>query len=226
MSFTRETLGVVLLFAVAFQFHLPDSPHALLDYDEGLNLGKAFMLAKGYVLYSQIWSDQPPFYTYLLQFWTDCFGYSLQAARRLTAVFSGVLLGSLSREKERVETSGSRGLRAAGGQLLFPESLGSGDDRTACACPVLLELAAPYRRHTVAGRDLCLGRGFRLCPFDETVCASLSTGASRTALLQRGRKSFQNHDLEFQSGGHGLSDYSSSGSLILGARPTATLGAA
>ncbi len=53
------------------------------------------MSAKGYELYADIWSDQPPFYTYLLREWMDCFGYSLQAARRLTALFSGLLLGSL-----------------------------------------------------------------------------------------------------------------------------------
>lgn len=86
-------VGLVLfgLFAV---FRV-ESPFTEFDPDEGLNLGKAFMVGKGYPLYTEVWSDQPPLFTYLLQAWMSVFGWTLDSARLLSTAFSCLLLLTL-----------------------------------------------------------------------------------------------------------------------------------
>ncbi|MFE1746642.1 ArnT family glycosyltransferase [Coleofasciculus sp. H7-2] len=64
------------------------------DYDEGLNLIKAFLYSQGFSLYTQIWSDQPPLFTVLLSYWFNIFGYSVFAARLLVILFSALLIWS------------------------------------------------------------------------------------------------------------------------------------
>lgn len=64
------------------------------DYDEGLNLMKALLYSKGFSLYSQIWSDQPPLATVLLSGWFSLFGQSVFAARVLILLFSALLTWS------------------------------------------------------------------------------------------------------------------------------------
>src|SRR4051794_5789212 len=39
------------------------------DTDEGLNLMKSLLQLRGHHLYSEIWSDQPPLFTYILSGW-------------------------------------------------------------------------------------------------------------------------------------------------------------
>lgn len=74
------------------------------DTDEGLNLMKAALLARGYSLYSQIWSDQPPVHTYLLAGLFRLTGASAQVARVLTAGFSALLIVSLYDVVRRTST--------------------------------------------------------------------------------------------------------------------------
>lgn len=64
------------------------------DYDEGLNLMKALLYSKGYSLYTQIWSDQPPLATIFLSYWFKLFGQSVFAARLLILLFSALLIWS------------------------------------------------------------------------------------------------------------------------------------
>ena len=62
------------------------------DYDEGFNLMKAVLYSKGFSLYSQIWNDQPPFFTVILSKWINLFGHSIFAARLLILLFSAILI--------------------------------------------------------------------------------------------------------------------------------------
>jgi len=47
-------------------FFFPFLERFKLDPDEGFNAIKGLLLVRGYPLYSEIWSDQPPFFTYLI----------------------------------------------------------------------------------------------------------------------------------------------------------------
>lgn len=60
--------------------------------DEGYNVMKALLLDRGYTLYSQIWSDQPPLFTYLLAFLYRVNGPTVFASRVLVLLFSCLLI--------------------------------------------------------------------------------------------------------------------------------------
>ncbi len=62
------------------------------DPDEGYESIKAILLLKGFSLYHQIWSDQPPLFTVILAFWFKLFGFSIYAGRLLVFIFSILLL--------------------------------------------------------------------------------------------------------------------------------------
>ncbi len=62
------------------------------DYDEGTNLIESALFLKGFPLYTEIFSDQPPLFTAILSFWLKLFGASTYQARLLTLVFSVILL--------------------------------------------------------------------------------------------------------------------------------------
>jgi hypothetical protein len=66
-----------------------------ISSDEGFNLMKAVMVAKGYALYSQIWSDQPPFLTYLLAWLYQLRGFSVYSSRLMILAFSCLLVWSV-----------------------------------------------------------------------------------------------------------------------------------
>ncbi len=83
------------------------------DTDEGLNLIKAMLVGRGYSLYSQIWSDQPPVFTYLLAGWFKLMGPSVTAARVLVLGFSCLLLISLYNTVRIIEASRLRAFVAA-----------------------------------------------------------------------------------------------------------------
>ena len=63
-----------------------------LDLDEGINLMKALLVGRGFQLYSQIWSDQPPLFTYLLTGVFELFGYQVNVGRLLSLIFSSLLI--------------------------------------------------------------------------------------------------------------------------------------
>ena len=62
------------------------------DTDEGINVMKARLLACGYPLYEEIWSDQPPFFTYALAAAFRVFGFEVNVARFLVLILSCMLL--------------------------------------------------------------------------------------------------------------------------------------
>ncbi|MBV7331484.1 glycosyltransferase family 39 protein [Chloroflexi bacterium TSY] len=65
------------------------------DYDEGINLMKSMLLKRGYLLYSEIWSDQPPLFTALLSWTFTLFGETVKTARLLSMTLSSLLVGSI-----------------------------------------------------------------------------------------------------------------------------------
>jgi 4-amino-4-deoxy-L-arabinose transferase-like glycosyltransferase len=62
------------------------------DYDEGLNLMKSLLYSQGFSLYNQIWSDQPPLFTFFLAGWFHLYGQSVAASRVLVLVFAALLV--------------------------------------------------------------------------------------------------------------------------------------
>src|SRR6266478_4831610 len=71
--------------------------------DEGFALIRAFMYNKGYKLYEQIWTDQPPLFTVLLASAFRTFGTSILTARLLAAAF-GLLLVAVFHELVRARS--------------------------------------------------------------------------------------------------------------------------
>ncbi len=62
------------------------------DTDEGINLIKSLLLLKGYPLYSEIWSDQPPLLTYILAGTFNIFGMDVNVGRMVILVFAAILV--------------------------------------------------------------------------------------------------------------------------------------
>jgi PelA/Pel-15E family pectate lyase len=85
-----------------------------LQLDEGLNLTKAVLVAKGYHLYHEIWSDQPPLLTYTLALVHQGFPFSIAVIRTTILIFSLLLATSLFRVVLRFE-----GLFAAWSSVLL-----------------------------------------------------------------------------------------------------------
>ncbi len=75
---------MVLFFPFRYRFEF--------NPDEGINAIKAMMNIKGYQLYSEIWSDQPPIFTLLLTLCFRTFGLSIPAGRGLELLFSAAIL--------------------------------------------------------------------------------------------------------------------------------------
>jgi hypothetical protein len=78
------TAGMLLFFPFRYRFEL--------DPDEGINLIKAMMTLRGYGLYSEVWSDQPPIFNAILTLWLSLVGMKVNVGRVLVLGFSTVLL--------------------------------------------------------------------------------------------------------------------------------------
>lgn len=74
---------------------LPLSQAIEIGGDEGFELAKAFLCHRGFHLYSEIWSDQPPLFTQTLAALFAATGPSVLWARLLTVVFSAGLLSAV-----------------------------------------------------------------------------------------------------------------------------------
>jgi hypothetical protein len=79
-------LVIILFFPFRYRFEF--------DHDEGVNLIKAMMTLRGYSLYSDIWSDQPPIFNTFLTSWLRLFGMNVNAGRLLVLGFSTVFIAS------------------------------------------------------------------------------------------------------------------------------------
>jgi Dolichyl-phosphate-mannose-protein mannosyltransferase len=64
------------------------------DTDEGINLIKASLYSQGFSLYTEIWNDQPPLFTIVLDYWFNLFGQSMIAARLLVLILACILVWS------------------------------------------------------------------------------------------------------------------------------------
>jgi hypothetical protein len=85
-------LGVPLAFALLVIFFFPSRTRFEFSTDEGINLMKSMLVNQGYALYGQIWSDQPPLFTYLLTGVFQVFGLKVGAGRFLVLFLSCALL--------------------------------------------------------------------------------------------------------------------------------------
>ncbi|MHC4590442.1 MAG: ArnT family glycosyltransferase [Planctomycetota bacterium] len=93
-----ETAGHILppllLLVLVLAFH-PFREVVTFDPDEGNNLMKARLVADGHALYSEIWSDQPALFTWMLCAWLDVTSWSVEAGRLLVLLCSCVLVWAL-----------------------------------------------------------------------------------------------------------------------------------
>ncbi|MDY6784565.1 MAG: glycosyltransferase family 39 protein [Cyanobacteriota bacterium] len=71
---------------------MPIRTNFIFDTDEGQELMKALLYARGFPLYDSIWSDQPPLLTIFLVHWFNFFGQSVFAGRLLILCFSALLV--------------------------------------------------------------------------------------------------------------------------------------
>lgn len=62
------------------------------DPDEGNSMIKARLFSEGYGLYSEIWCDHPPLFTYALVGWERVFGWSMESARMLSLLLAACLV--------------------------------------------------------------------------------------------------------------------------------------
>ncbi len=90
-----ETRAGAFIFALAalsrfFQLGAP-----LNNYDEGVYVSSLRSLASGHVLYSQVYSGQPPLFLWSLLPWYRLFGESLAAARLGVAMYSLIGLAAM-----------------------------------------------------------------------------------------------------------------------------------
>lgn len=63
-----------------------------LDADEGNTVMRAWMMARGYGLYTDIWSDQPPLMSYLPMWWCELVGWRVENVRVLVLLLAGLLV--------------------------------------------------------------------------------------------------------------------------------------
>ncbi len=75
---------MVLFFPFRYRFEF--------DHDEGINAIKSMLNIQGYQLYSDTWSDQPPFFNMLLTPLFRIFGLKIIAGRVFVLLFSAVIL--------------------------------------------------------------------------------------------------------------------------------------
>jgi hypothetical protein len=85
-------LLVPFLFALIMFLFFHSRGKLELSSDEGINLIKALMVEKGYALYDEVWSDQPPLLTHILAVGLRVFGVNVGVARTLVFLMSAGLM--------------------------------------------------------------------------------------------------------------------------------------
>ena len=87
-------IAIALTF-LAFTFsYYPFREKFQFDTDEGLNLMRSMLVARGYSLYSAVSSDQPPLLTHILALLFRIVGFEVNPARLLVLLFSTLLVWS------------------------------------------------------------------------------------------------------------------------------------
>jgi hypothetical protein len=91
-TFWIFNLILPLLFFGVAQGIVPTHGIFQFNPDEGIELTKVDLYRQGYVLYQQIWNDQPPLPTVLWSVWLEKMGSTLATARLLTLLFATGLI--------------------------------------------------------------------------------------------------------------------------------------
>lgn len=97
LSWYLDRLGVPVLFFSVCVLTLPIAETFQFNPDEGIELAKVSLYTQGYKLYTEIWNDQPPFYTLALAQWWQWFGQTITSSRLLTLSFATVLVWTFYR---------------------------------------------------------------------------------------------------------------------------------
>ncbi len=87
-------LCVPLLFMLVLSQVTPLSTAFGYYGNESFNVMKALLTVEGHSLYREVWSDQPPLFTFLLAGLFKVFGLSIYAARLLVLFFGALLVGA------------------------------------------------------------------------------------------------------------------------------------
>jgi 4-amino-4-deoxy-L-arabinose transferase-like glycosyltransferase len=85
----------LLFFAFTFSYY-PFREKLQFDSDEGLNLMRSMLVAKGYPLYREVSSDQPPLFNHLLAILFRVTGFEVNPARVFVLLFSTLLVWACS----------------------------------------------------------------------------------------------------------------------------------
>jgi hypothetical protein len=83
-----------LLFIAGMMLWFPFRYVFEFNTDEGINLIKSMMTLKGFELYSEVWSDQPPVLTSMLAFLFRFVGFKVNAGRVVILALSAAILGA------------------------------------------------------------------------------------------------------------------------------------
>ena len=83
-----------LIYLAAMLLYFPFRERFEFDQDEGGEVMKALLVARGYPLYSEVWSDQPPVLTYLLAATFRVLGPDVDAGRVVVLLLSTGLLAA------------------------------------------------------------------------------------------------------------------------------------
>ena len=90
-NFLIPALVALVFFAFTFSY-FPFREKLQFDTDEGLNLMRSMLVVKGYPLYSEVSSDQPPLFTLILGLVLRIAGFEVNPARMLVLLFSALLV--------------------------------------------------------------------------------------------------------------------------------------
>jgi hypothetical protein len=115
-------IGLALIFLTIMGLFYPFRQQFEYSRDEGVNLMKAMMVAKGYHSVREVWSDQPPLFTYWLAGAFELAGFKVNVAAGGADIIDGVGVG-----ERRISTPGWGILHALAGfimLLLLPKYLG------------------------------------------------------------------------------------------------------
>lgn len=93
IDFLIPLVVAILFFVFVFLFY-PFREKLQFDVDEGFNLMRSMLVERGYTLYSDVSSDQPPLFTYLLVPVLRFTGYTINPSRLLVLLFSTLLVWS------------------------------------------------------------------------------------------------------------------------------------
>lgn len=91
-----------------------------IDPDEGYNLMKVLLVERGYGLYGEIWSDQPPLFTYLGVLFVWVFGERAESVRLVTVLLCSALVFALTDLLRREFSGWAAGVAAVATALVLP----------------------------------------------------------------------------------------------------------